>query len=414
MNKLLTLFSVFFIIALVAACDNDSNNQDIVEVLTENDFAEDDTIRADFEEHNIVKFLEPPDSEQVTKDTGDTGTDIIPVSYTNTVEHTFCWEDDNEESEHFMELSDAEGSSILQLEVNNCITEIIQAGDYTLTLFHDGLSEDIHSIFLNRDDTLEQQAKNQPIYNYKLVKAAALNYLKNSIIKNARAQTVPDNIKTLMSTNKCVGCNFFRANLSQGQFFSADLRGANFFQAGLDDVRLDMANLSNASFEQAQMSKINLTGADLTNASMINANMTLSSLNDSNLTGADLSNANLSLTGFTGANISNANFTKADLTNAEGIDNAVSTNFSEATFTGVSLTGVTLEGSNFTDVDLSGIDLSGSNLIGANLTGAGLGGGLSQIMNTNLTGAIWCDGCVCGANSIGTCAGCSDQFCLGP
>lgn len=414
MNKLFTLFSVFFIIALISACDNDSDNQDIVQVLTENDFVDDSTIRADFQEHNIVKFLEPPGSEQAAKDTGDIGTDIIPVTYSSIVEHEFCWDDDNADSEHFMELSDAEGSTILQLQVNDdCVTEVIEAGDYTLTIFHDGLSEDTHSIFINIDED-GQPVITPPVNKYSLVKTEALKLIKNSITKNAHAQTVPDNIKTLMSTNKCVGCNFFRANLSQGQFFSADLRGAKFVQAVLDDVRLDMAKLNNASFDQAFMSKINLTGADLTNASMISANMSLASLGNSNLTGADLSNTNLNLAGFTGADITDTNFTKADLTNAEGIDNAVTSNFTEATFTGVSLTGVTLEGSNFTDVNLTGIDLSGSNLIGANLTGAGLGGGLNQIMNTNLTGAIWCDGCTCGANSIGTCAGCSDQFCLGP
>ena len=113
MNKLFTLFSVFFIVALITACDNDNNDQDIIEVLTENDFVEDESIRADFGQHNIVKFLEPPIVNQISKDTGDIGTDIIPVTYTATVEHTFCWEDDNPDSEHFMELTDTEGSSIL-------------------------------------------------------------------------------------------------------------------------------------------------------------------------------------------------------------------------------------------------------------------------------------------------------------
>ena len=413
MNKLLTLFSLLFIVTLVTACDNDNNDQDIIEVLTENDFAENETIRADFMKHNIVKFLEPPGVTQVSRDTGDVGSDVIPITYADTVEHTFCWEDENTDSEHFMELADTEGSLVLQLEVNDdCITEVIQAGDYFLTIYHDGLSEDSHSIFIYIDQD-GQPVITPQVNKYSLVKTKALNLIKNSITKNAIAQTVQDNIMTLINTNKCVGCNFFRANLNQGQFFSADLRGANFFQAGMDDVRLDMAKLSNASFDQAQMSRITMNGADLTNASMISATIPTSSFVDSNLTGADLSSANLNSTDFTGADITDANFTMADLTNAE-LDSAVTSNFTEAVFAGVTLTGATLSGSNFTDVNLTGVDLSGSNLIGANLTGAGLGGGLNQIMNANLSGAVWCDGCVCGENSIGTCAGCSDQFCLGP
>lgn len=413
MNKLSILFSIFFVVSLVTACDNDNTNQDIIQVLTENDFAEDETLRADFNKHNIVKFLEPPVVDQVSKDTGNLGFDVIPVTYTDTVEHTFCWEDDNPDSEHFMELSDNEGSLVLQLIVNDeCITEVIGAGDYFLTIYHDGLSEDSHTIFINIDEN-GQPVISDLVNKYSLVKTETLNLIKNIITKNAHAQSVQDNIMTLLNTNKCVGCNFFRANLNQGQFFSADLRGANFFQAGMDGVRLDMAKLNNASFEQAQMSNINMNGADLTNATMISANIPTSSFGNSNLTGADLSNANLNLADFTGADITDANFTKADLTNAE-LDSAVTTNFTEAVFTGVTLTGATLAGSNFTDVNLNGVDLSSTNLIGANLTGAGLGGGLNQIMNADLSGAVWCDGCVCGANSIGTCVGCSVQFCLGP
>src|SRR3546814_16713266 len=51
-------------------------------------------------------------------DTGETGDDLIPLRYANTLEHTFCWEDDDGNAGHFMELHDSEGSEILRLDVN--------------------------------------------------------------------------------------------------------------------------------------------------------------------------------------------------------------------------------------------------------------------------------------------------------
>jgi len=98
---LLLLASVSFI-----GCGSDGgggSSQD-TQALTENDFAEDPSIVAEPTGGVVVTFLEPPDSEEPENDTGEIGVDIIPYTYKRTLNHTFCWEDDDPDAEHFMVL----------------------------------------------------------------------------------------------------------------------------------------------------------------------------------------------------------------------------------------------------------------------------------------------------------------------
>jgi len=111
----LKVLSVLIIITSAIACENNdfvvtSENS---QVLTEHDFGQDEDLRADPENHLIVKFLEHPDHDKHENDTGGIGNDVIPHTYERTVDHTFCWEDDDTDAEHFMVIEDSEGNEIL-------------------------------------------------------------------------------------------------------------------------------------------------------------------------------------------------------------------------------------------------------------------------------------------------------------
>ncbi len=120
---------------------------------------------------------------------------------------------------------------------------------------------------------------------------------------SVRAQSTPApitsvaaNVRRLLETNECVGCNLIGAKLKD-----ANLQGAN----------LENANLQGADFERANLQGTNLAGANLQGADLGKANIIGASLERANLFDADLEKANL-----TDANIVGANLTGADLEKA--------------------------------------------------------------------------------------------------
>lgn len=112
----------------------------------------------------------------------------------------------------------------------------------------------------------------------------------------APVASVADNVRHLLATNECVGCNLTGALLKD-----TNLQNANLENAILQNADLERANLQGTNLQGA-----NLQGADLGKASILNAN-----LENANLFDADLEKANL-----TGANIVGANFLGADLEKA--------------------------------------------------------------------------------------------------
>ena len=227
---LILLFGFISLGAIGGCSNNNGGGQDPSQALTENDFANDPALRDNPEEGVVVDFLEPPLSEEPENDTGVVGIDEIPVTYPQTVEQTFCWEDGDLDAMHFMELIDSEGSEVLRVDVNGeCVTEIIEAGDYVVTIHHDGMTETTFPIFMipNPDDIQEAKEAEGLINRFKVVIAQILDGIQNSVSKDARAQpTVQDNINTLITTKKCPGCNLFKADLT-----GADLRGATLSSA---------------------------------------------------------------------------------------------------------------------------------------------------------------------------------------
>lgn len=133
----------------------------------------------------------------------------------------------------------------------------------------------------------------------------------------------PADLKTLISTNKCVGCDLSGADLSRRQLAKADLQAANLVGAKLTGANLSGANLGAA----------NLTGADLTNTNLTQAVLQAASLIDVNFVGTNLTGTDL-----TYANLVNTNFSRAILGNT----NLAGANLALAEFTGANLTTTSL------------------------------------------------------------------------
>jgi YVTN family beta-propeller protein len=280
--ELLTFIFLFAIFA--GACDDSDSSSTLIE----RDFAADPTLTADPEDDTIIKFLEPPNTNQTTsldfvdpEDTGGTGFDTSPFSYRRTLEHTFCWEDDDGEAGHFIELDDIDGNNIFTLEVNDeCVTEIIEAGDYILKIFHDGFSGNTHPIFFIPDPDELEQAKNEDSSTALLVGKTIkiLNFFPGISLEKAYAQnTTPQ--ETLINTSKCIGCNLKNVDLSSLELQNVDLSEAS----------LNRANLSNSDFTGSNFTSANLRGANLSNSSFKSAVFSTAILNKTVNTDTDFS-----------------------------------------------------------------------------------------------------------------------------
>ena len=316
-----------------------------------------------------MKYLEHPESEGHDNDTGEVGNDRVPLRYNSTAEHTYCWEDKDEGAGHYMELDDSEGNEIFRLDVNGeCITVLLEAGNYVMIIYHDAQEETTHPVFIREisEKKYDTAVETKGLFNrLKAVAATILKGIKNTVSRDAVAQSVGDNINVLITTNSCLGCDLAYADLR-----GADLRNADLTFADLFYANLTVADLRNADLSNANLSKANLSGAFLWRANLEGANLEGANLFNAILASTDLSNADLSGADLTGADLFYADLRFADLFYA----------------------------------DLTGADLTGANLKDANLFSA------------DLTGAIWCDGsCLCDSISLSTCIGCAPQdSCTGP
>jgi len=344
-------------LGLIGGC-SDGSGQSNTQALTENDFAEDSALRADLE-GVVVTFLEAPNSQAPENDTGDVGIDLVPITFRQTTAQTFCWEDDDVSAMHFMELIDSQGSVVLTVHVNgDCVTQVIEAGNYVMSIHHDGRIGDALPIFLilNPEESEQSMKTDGLIGRFKLVASNILKQIDRTVTKNARAQTVSENRSILLHAKRCSGCNLVRA----------DLRGAP-----LSDALLVFADLTRAD----------LSGANLFRAALDNA-----TLRSTIFSGADMREATLSSAIMFGAHLDGADLREAILFGAK------------------------LGGADFRVADLRGADLQSANLEAADLRGADLIGALFGF-------ATWCDGmCVCAQEeSIGTCNGCApvEEVCTG-
>ncbi|MCZ6684782.1 MAG: pentapeptide repeat-containing protein, partial [Candidatus Dadabacteria bacterium] len=232
-------------------------------VLTESDFARDSELSAFPEGGIVATFLEPPTATDEENDTGAIGLDIIPYKYTDSIEQTFCWDDDNESAEHSMALLNSDGEEVFTIEARgDCVTRTIGEGDYEMHIRHDGKSDERIAVFI------------VPEANQSLLTTASDEALQN--------------VTSVLNSDKCIGCDLSGVNLNGVDLSGVDLSNANLDNAILVDADLSGANLSGASLQNADLSRANLSGAnlsgaDLTNAILINADLTEADLTLANL-----------------------------------------------------------------------------------------------------------------------------------
>ncbi len=380
----------FISLGAIGGCSN-NGDQGGTQTLTENDFSEDSSILADADDGIVVDFLESPAAEKPEQDTDEAGIDVIPYTYDQTFENTFCWEDEDQGAEHFMILADSDGLEVLMVEANgDCVTAVIEEGDYEMRLHHDGRSEDPLAIFIQPTDDPEGLGARNTRDDKGILKTAKgiiSKTLSNSgIVKEARAQLpLRSDIGTLLKTGNCSGCKLVKVNLAGADLSGTNLEGAKLSFANLQGAKLALSNLAGATVSFANLSGADLTESNLAQASLLNTNFT-----GANLTFANLTRANMATAELPDANLTGADLTRADLTRAN-------------------LAGAILTRADLTSARLFDANLTSARLLNANLSGA-------DLTRANLSGATWCDGqCVCSSNSIGTCNDCASvDICTGP
>ncbi len=438
----LNIIALLILVTAVISCD-DNNNENNTQALTEIDFANDPSLRADGNSDVVVDLLEPPNSGVSENDTGTVGEDIIPINYSVTQSQTICWEDDDAQAMHMMELRDAGGNEVLTVEVNTgCVTQVIEAGDYVMAFMHDGRSNDTLPIFITPDLDDEELARETSGFFNRLMKAVPglLNNFYNNIYSEAKAQT---NRETLIRTNMCPMCNLRGANLNDADLRGVILTGANLIEARLNRADLTEADLSDAILRRAIMLKVIMEDADLSGVDMnpliIECNRPgcqedpvleeETVLQDANLRGANLSDAEMRRAFIDGADFTGADLSRADMSGTSLFETIfvdatlVETNFGGADLEFADLSGANmfraffplafLDGANLNGADMTETDLIQSNITDANMSNVNLTG--SKLNSANLTGtdlslSIWCDGmCECASGSIGSCVGCASQ-----
>jgi uncharacterized protein YjbI with pentapeptide repeats len=94
---------------------------------------------------------------------------------------------------------------------------------------------------------------------------------------------VKENIKTLVKTKSCPGCDLTGAELVR-----MDLSGANLQGADLTGAKLFLTNLSGANLRDTHLQKTSFGGADLAGADLSGADLSEADLNGAYLTGTKL------------------------------------------------------------------------------------------------------------------------------
>jgi hypothetical protein len=170
--------------------------------------------------------------------------------------------------------------------------------------------------------------------NYRLYFSCAVILL--GVVPSASAYN-PADLRTLLATSKCVGCDLSGADLSRKQLVNADLQAANLVGANLTGTNLTGAKLGGANLTGATLTNTNLTGSVLQAASLIDVNFASTNLTRTDLSYAnlvntnfrsailantDLAGANLALADFTGVNLNSASLTSANLAGAKGVNSS--------------------------------------------------------------------------------------------
>ena len=124
-----------------------------------------------------------------------------------------------------------------------------------------------------------------------------------TVLRNGQPENVSYNVKKLLETHECSGCNLR----------GADLRGVDLVGANLEDADLTGANLATANLKASNLKDAKLKGADLTIVDLAGANLEDADFERANLEGANLEGADIEDADFENANLTGANLTGTNL-----------------------------------------------------------------------------------------------------
>ncbi|MBD2387231.1 pentapeptide repeat-containing protein [Cylindrospermum sp. FACHB-282] len=109
----------------------------------------------------------------------------------------------------------------------------------------------------------------------------------------APIKSVAENVRHLLETNECFGCNLIGANLKDRNLQAANLENANLQGADLERANLQGTNLQGANLLGADLGKANIIGANLEKANLFDADLEKANLTDANTIGANFQGADL-------------------------------------------------------------------------------------------------------------------------
>lgn len=160
MSRIDVYILIFICVSMLLAFASCSDHVPGKNALTEKDFSNDPGLRADPRGVVLKTVLENPGSTAEKDDTGVIGRDIIRLTYSSTTNHTFCWEDKDREARHLMTLNDINGIELVRVISNGeCVTEVIEPGDYDIYLHHDGRNDRSLPILLERHEDNSPELK---------------------------------------------------------------------------------------------------------------------------------------------------------------------------------------------------------------------------------------------------------------
>jgi uncharacterized protein YjbI with pentapeptide repeats len=203
-----------------------------------------------------------------------------------------------------------------------------------------------------------------------------------SIVLNSAAVSAanPDQIRQLLQTNSCPGCDLTNADLRRLDLTEADLSGVNLSGADLSRANLARVNLSSANLAGVKLKGTNLMGANLANADLTNA------INGDSCS----SDLDLEFYGFRVSDDSSfcipdaielSEIVGMDFCSALGVDNEstfcnnlvyIELNLLRRERSRTSARGADLSGANLSGADLSGVDLRAATLTGTRLSDTNL------------------------------------------
>jgi len=282
--KSLNLLAVIILITAILGCGSDGPSSDAT-IFTEQDLIDNPAQMIDPNKDTVIIDVETPDCPE-RPDKDEVGVDVIQYIYVEPTSQKICWEDGNEGAEHTLTVHDIEGSEVMRVVANGeCVTEVLEAGEYEYRVSHDNKSTDeCFILFIVANEDIEEQA-GLPQKEQSLVEALIGLVNKINIVEKLFAQdaTATANKQKLLTTNppSCIGCELKKVDLSFKDLQNADLTGAD----------LTRSDLSNSNFTGAEFTSANLTRADLSNSIFIRADFTLTDLVKAIFTGANFSGA---------------------------------------------------------------------------------------------------------------------------